>query len=222
MSNRDRSSFVDAPMSGGVPYAIGQAAVVRIPIPGQPGFCIELRPRGPVPAGGSTSTLFFQNITGKKHLRLDYGFNVKTKTIDYHWNQKSVAANFGIKDHTTVGRGGKIAYHAAKYFKYGGRVLGVFGVAVDIVSIVHADKPLRRATEVVAGWAGAWAGCKVVGAGGAAAGTLASPLGTAAGGIGGCIIGGIGGYWVASSVAGQVYDWTEGTVFTPLPETSQP
>ncbi len=78
---------------------------------------------------------------------------------------------------------------------------------------------MRRATEVVAGWAGAWAGCKVVGAGGALLGTAASPLGTAVGGIGGCIIGGIGGYHLASVAAADVYDWAEGTIFTPLPSS---
>ncbi len=50
----------EIPMSGGIPYAIGQASVVRIPIPGTDRLCIELRPRGHVPPGGSTSTLFFQ------------------------------------------------------------------------------------------------------------------------------------------------------------------
>jgi len=213
---------VEALWSGAVPFAIGQAAVVRIPIPGQNGLCIELRPRGYVPAGGSTSTLFFQDTTGKRHLRLDYGYNVKTKTIDYHWNQKGVAANFGILDHTPVGRVGAVAYRAAKYFRYGGRVLLVVGIAIDIVSIVRASNPLRRASQVVAGWAGAWAGCELVGSGGAAVGSLATPLGTAAGGVGGCIIGGIGGYWLGSKAGGEVYDWAEGTMFVPLPQTRRP
>src|SRR5687768_3219775 len=84
----------DVPLSGGIPYAVGQASVVRIPIPGTNGLCIELRPRGRVPAAGSSSTLFFQDATGARHLRLDYGYNVKTRTIDYHWNQKGTHANF--------------------------------------------------------------------------------------------------------------------------------
>lgn len=210
----------DVPLSGGIPYVVGQASAVRIP--GTNGLCIEFRPRGWVPQGGSTSTLFFQDPTGKRHLRLDYGYNVTTKTINYHWNQKSTHGTFGINDHAIVGRAGQWTYTAAKYFRYSGRVLIVVGVAIDVVSIVQASKPLRRATQVVAGWAGAWAGCKVVGAGGAAVGTLASPLGTAVGGVGGCIIGGLGGYWAASSAAGVVYDWGEDTFFTPLPVTSKP
>src|SRR6266851_361721 len=217
-----RSEIADAPMSGGIPYGLGQASIVRIPVPGTNGLCIELRPRGWVPSGGSTSTLFFQDATGKRHLRLDYGYNVKTKTIDYHWNQKGTYAEFGIADHTPVGQAGEVAYNAAKYFRYSGRVLVVVGVAIDVVSIVQASKPMRRASQVVAGWAAAWAGCEVVGGGGAALGTLASPLGTAIGGIGGCIIGGIGGYYGGSIFGGEVYDWAENTFFTPLPEVAGP
>jgi hypothetical protein len=101
-------------------------------------------------------------------------------------------------------------------------VLLVVGVAVDVVSIVQASKPMRRASQVVAGWAAAWAACEVVGAGGAAIGTLASPLGTAVGGIAGCIIGGVGGYYGGSFVAGEVYDWAEDTFFTPLDEVAGP
>jgi hypothetical protein len=212
----------DVPMSGGVLYAIGQASVVRIPVPGTNGLCIELSPKGWVPKSGSTSTLFFQDATGKRNLRLDYGYNVRTRTIDYHWNQKGTFAEFGIADHTPVGQAGEVAYNAAKYFRYAGRVLLVVGVAVDVVSIVQASKPMRRASQVVAGWAVAWAGCEAVGAGGAALGTLASPLGTAIGGIGGCIIGGIGGYYGGSTLGGDVYDWAENTFFTPLPEVAGP
>ena len=45
----------DAPLSGQVPFAIGQSSVLRIPIPGTNGLCIEFRARGKVPASGSTS-----------------------------------------------------------------------------------------------------------------------------------------------------------------------
>lgn len=214
------------PSSGMIPYAVGQASVVRIPIPNTNGLCIEFKPRFPGawrPKGGSTSTLFFQDMTGKRYLRLDYGFNENTKTINYHWNQKGTNANFGISGHTPVGEVEAFAYKAAKYFRWGGRVLMVVGIAIDVISIVQASKPLKRATEVVAGWAGAWAGCKVVGAGLGTVGTLIEPgLGTAIGGVGGCIIGGAGGYFVGSTIAGEVYDWAEDTFFTPLPEMSKP
>jgi hypothetical protein len=171
-----------------------------------------------VPQSGSTSTLFFQDPTGNRHLRLDYGYNVKTKTVDYHWNQKGTFAEFGIADHTPASAAGEAAYNAAKFFRYAGRVLVVVGVAIDVVSIVQASKPIRRASQVVTAWAASWAGCEAVGAGGAAIGTLASPLGTAVGGIAGCVIGGVGGYYGGSAVGGAVYDWAENTYFTPLPE----
>ncbi len=220
------SSYLPAgvvPSSGMIPYAVGQASVVRIPIPNTNGLCIEFKPRGWTPKGGSTSMLFFQDISGKKHLRLDYGFNKNTKTVNYHWNQKGTYDIFGKNNHTPVGSTETALGKAAKYFRWGGRVIMVVGVAIDVVSIVQASKPLKRATEVVAGWAGAWAGCKVVGAGLGAVGTLIEPGGgTAIGGVSGCIIGGIGGYFVGSTIAGEVYDWAEDTFFTPLPEVRKP
>ena len=47
----------------------------------------------------------------------------------------------------------------------------------------------------------------------------AAPYGIAAGGIGGCLIGGVAGYWAgekAAQAAFIVYDWADETVFTPL------
>lgn len=174
----------EVPESGQIPYAIGQSSAIRIPIPGTGGLWVELKPRGYIPPGGSTSTLFFQDSIGRRQLRLDYGPNPRTNTIDYHWNQQRVYAQFRISDHTAAGRSGAGAYQAAKYFKYAGRMLFVAGAAIDIVSIVRASNPLRRASEVVVGWAGAWVGCKLAGAGGAAAGTAAAPgIGTAIGGV---------------------------------------
>jgi hypothetical protein len=113
-----------------------------------------------------------------------------------------------------------MAYRAIKYFRHAGRVLGIAGIAIDAHSVVVASHPLRRATEVVAGWATAWVGCKAVGAGGAALGSLASPLGVAVGGLGGCVIGGIGGYCGGSMLAGRIYYWAEETIFFRLPETN--
>ena len=61
-----------------------------------------------------------------------------------------------------------------------------------------------------------------MGATGGLFGTSLTPIGTAVVGIGGCIIGGIGGYYGASELAGEVYDWSEDTFFTPLPEAPAP
>jgi hypothetical protein len=215
----------DAPLSGAVPYAAGPgvASVARIPVPGTDGLAIELSPRGYVPKGGSTSTIFIQDVTGKKHLRLDYGYNKNSGTVDYHWNQKGTNAQFGITDHTTVGTKGKIAYNAAKYLKWGGRVLLVVGLALDIWSIVKSSKPLRRTAQVAGGWAGAWAGCEVGGEVLAVGGSVIEPGGgTAVGGVLGCIGGGIGGYIFGSKVGGYVYDWAEDTFFSPLPAAESP
>lgn len=219
------------PMSGAIPVGAGLASVVRIPIPGSAGLAIELRPRGYKGAG--TSTLFFHDVTGKRHLRLDYGYNKSTKTIDYHWNQRGVSETFkiaqinsagfaekvGIKNHTPVGRAGEVLYKSARYFRYLGRFLVVAGGTMDAISIVKASNRLKRATEVTAAWAGAWVGCKVVGAGGAAGGTfVGGPIGTAVGGIGGCIVGGVGGYMAGEEAGRLVYEWAENTRFLPVEE----
>ncbi len=206
----------EAPVSGTVPVGAGQAAVARIPVPGTSGLHVELSPRSYVPQGGSTSTLFIQDASGKRHLRLDYGYNKNTGRVDYHWNQKGTNAQFGIENHAPAGKGGQALYKGAKYLKYGGRVLLVVGVVVDGYSIVVAKNRKRQVAKVVAGWTGAWAGCKIVEAMGAAGGSVEPGGGTAVGGIGG----GIGGYAGASWAAGELYDYVEETFFEPLPETA--
>jgi len=201
---------------------VGAASIVPIPVPGTNGLCIQLAHRGWVPRSGSTSTLFIQDALGKRNLRLDYGYNVKTGTINYHWNQKGTYQIFGIADHIPVGAFGTVVYKSARYFKYDGRVLAVVGVALDVYSVVQSDRPLRQATKVVSGWAGAWIGCKTVGAGGAWVGSAVTPgMGTAIGGVVGCLVGGFIGYESASRAAGRLYDWAEAK-FTPVPETVAP
>jgi len=220
ISNGDMVQAPDAPIDGSIPAALGIPSLVRIPVPGTNGLAIELTPRGWTPKGGSTSTLFIQDISGKRNLRLDYGYNVKSKTIDFHWNQKGTFNEFGIADHAAAGAGGKPLYNGAKYFRYGGRVLLVVGAAIDIYSIVSSSQPLRQATKVASGWVGAWAGCKAFGAGGAYIGTAVEPgLGTAIGGIIGCAVGGFIGYEGFSAGAARAYDWAEGTTFIPVPAT---
>ncbi|MGI8742117.1 MAG: hypothetical protein ACR2NN_06030 [Bryobacteraceae bacterium] len=211
----------DSGMSGSaVAVGVGTASVVRIPVPGSNGLYIELQPRNF--KGPSTSTLFIQDITGKKHLRLDYGPNKVTGRIDYHWNQKGTFAEFGIQGHTPVGRAGEALYKGAKYFKYGGRVLLVVGIAMDVYSIVVAKKRWRQVARVSAGWAAATAGCEVFGAWGAGVGSVEPGGGTAVGGLLGCAVGGIAGYAGASWAAGEVYDWVEETFFEPLPAVQGP
>jgi hypothetical protein len=133
---------------------MGLASVVRIPVPGTNGLAIELSPRGWTPQGGSTSRLFIQDVAGKRNLRLDYGYNVKTQAVDFHWNQKGTFNEFGIADHSPAGAAGEFVFKGAKYFRYGGRVLLVAAVAIDVYSIVVSSNPLRRSTQVVAGLGG--------------------------------------------------------------------
>ncbi len=211
------------PVSGTVPVGVGMASVARIPVPGSNGLFIELSPRGWVPKSGSTSTVFIQDAAGKRVLRLDYGYNKGTGTIDYHWNQKGTFSEFGIPDHAPAGSAGEALFKTARYFKYAGRALLVVGLAIDVYSIVVAKKRWRQVARVAAGWAGAWAGCELVGGGGAEGGTVAEPgLGTVIGGLGGCIVGGIAGYAGASWAAGKTYDWVEETFFEPVPEMPAP
>jgi hypothetical protein len=214
------------PVSGSVPIGIGAPgvpSVVRIPVPGPGNLFVELKPRGWVPQQGSTSTLFIQDASGGRRLRLDFGFNKATGKVDYHWNQKGTFEKFGVPNHTPAGKGGAGLYRSAKYLRWGGRVLLIAGAAVDAVSIVVAEKKWRQVARVAAGWTGAWAGCKLVGAGGAKVGTLVKPgLGTAVGGLGGCLVGSVAGYGGASWVAGETYDYIEETYFQELPETQGP
>ena len=199
---------------GAIPVGTGMPSVLRIPIPGSNGLAVELKPRGFVPKGGSTSTLFFQSIDGKRHLRLDYGYNIKSKTVDFHWNQKGTADLFKITDHTTVGAGGKALYKGAKYFRYGGRVLLVVGLVMDVASIVAARDKWKQTAMVGCGWAGAWAGAEGGGMAGAAVGfwagtevpVIGNAVGAAIGGFIGGIGGGIGGYIAGSKLAEYAYE----------------
>jgi hypothetical protein len=153
---------------------------------------------------------------------LDYGYNAKTNSVNYHWNQKGTHAQFGIADHTPTGKGGAKLYKGARYFRHLGRTLVVVGAAMDAYSIVVAKKQIRQVARVAAGWGGAWVGCKALGALGAAIGSVAPGGGTAIGGGAGCALGGIGGYLGGSWAAGEVYDYVEEAYFETLPETTVP
>jgi hypothetical protein len=208
---------VAAPWTGAVPSSMGLTSLVRIPLPGSKGLAIEFRPRNF--KGKSTSAIFIQEEAGRRMLRLDYGYNVKSKSVDYHWNQKGTFDTFKIADHTTVGRGGAALYRTALAFRHAGRVLLVLGVAVDTVSIVKADRPLRRATQVVSAWAAAWAGAESAGAAGALIGTAVEPGGgTAVLGVVFAVGGGIAGYWTGEKAGAEIYDWGSAN-FAPLPRT---
>lgn len=201
----------------------GVGSVVSIPVPGTRGLAIALRPLGYVPSSGSTSTLFIQDFTGKRHLRLDYGYNKAAGKINFHWNQKGTFQHFAIKDHTIVGHGARALHRGARYFKHGGRALMIVGLAVDGYEVVTSNRPFRQLAVVVAGWTGAWAGCKLVGATGAAAGTLVEPGGgTAVGGLVGCFIGGATGYWAGKKLLTESIDYADERIFHNVEEISAP
>lgn len=218
----ETKTVTDAPWQGAVPIAGGGvASVIRIPFPGKRGFAIQLTQRqfrGRAWQGRSTSSLFIQDQDGFHILRLDYGPNPSTKTIDYHWNQTSVFKDFGIADHTPAGRGAAAFYEGARAFRYLGRTLLVVGAVADLASIVVASNPLQRTAEVAGGWAGAWAGAEAGGVIGGVAASELPVLGTAAGGLVGAFIGGIAGYWGGERAGAFIYGWAADTTFTPLPE----
>jgi len=202
------------PISGAVPVAMGAGAVVRIPVPGTRGLAIELNPRGWKPKSGSTSSLFVQDLTGKRHLRLDFGFNKNSQVFEWHWNQKGTNAELGITNHTSVGQTEQVLGRVAKVYRVAGRALLVVGAATDLYSIVTSSQPLRRSVQVVSGWTAAAGGCKVVGAGGAYVGTAVAPgVGTAVGGFIGCTVGAFIGYVSAERAAGYLFDWAATAVF---------
>jgi hypothetical protein len=202
------------PVCGLLPVAGGTGSLLRVPVPGTRGLAIELSPRGWKPKGGSTSSLFIQDVSGKRHLRLDYGFNKNSQLFEWHWNQKGTNAEFGITNHTSVGAAEQALGQGAKIYRYVGRALLVAGAAIDVYSIVVSSQPLRRSIQAVSGWVGAAGGCKVLGGSGAYLGTAVAPgVGTAVGGFIGCAVGSFIGYLTAERTSGYLYDWTAGAQF---------
>jgi hypothetical protein len=229
--NQQQGPIAEGPMDGAVP-AIGVTSIIRIPFPGKGHLVLSLHP----PAGfkGSTSTVFVMEAGSKyKGLRLDYGFNKATKTVDYHWNIEGKIARStfpGITNHMPAGTVGKYLFQGAKAFRYVGRTFVVIGAVVDAVSIVEASNPLRRSSQVVSAWAGAWIGAEAGGEAGAFVGGLGGSVipgvGTAAGGIVvgfiGAVAGGWKGYQLGEKAGGAVYDWAANTNFNPLPKVPVP
>lgn len=221
-SEESRTPAETVPLNGALPVSGGLPAVIRIPVPGTAGLAVELKPRGYVPQSGSTSTIFVQDMTGKRHLRLDYGYNKVTSNIEWHWNQKGTHSDLGIKGHQVAGKGAAAAGRAARYFRAAGRLFVVAGAAIDTYTIVTASNPLRRTAQVVGAWGMAWGGCKIVGAAGGAGGVALAGWGAIPGALAGCAVGGFLGYWAGETVTGYAYDWAEGTIFTAATEVPAP
>ncbi len=226
----------EAPLTGSVVVApLGVASLVRIPVPGTvlpnlpKGLVLTVQP----PAGykGSTTSVFIRNPEdarfGRPGLRLDYGWNKATGRIDYHWNVEggaSARARFpNITNHMPAGPGGAALHWGARAFRIVGRVFVVTGAVLDGISIVVADRPWRRSLQVVSAWAAAAVGATQFGRVGVAIGTAIEPgAGTAIGGVVFAVAGGFIGYISAEATAGYLYDFAEGTVFSPMEEVPAP
>jgi hypothetical protein len=121
----------------------------------------------------------------------------------------------GINNHMPAGRTGAILYESARAFRIAGRIFIVGGAVLDGVSILMADRPLRRSVQVVAAWEATAVLAARLGRLGAAAGSFVEHgPGTAIGGGIGALAGGTIGYLTAERVAGAVYDWAADTKFT--------
>lgn len=168
--------------------------------------------------GKSTSVIqLYDAVNSSKGIRLDYGYNVVTKDVNWHWNQKGTFANFGIADHSLAGGTMSAVGNASKVVKGVGRVALPVAVASDAYSIYESDNRPREVTRVAGGWAGAYAmgqaGAMAGAAGGATIGSAIPVVGTAAGAAAGGLVGGIGGgvagYFGGSAVAQKIYDYID-------------
>lgn len=233
-------------------FVVGMAipTVTHIPVPGSPGLTVGLWTRDPhwrnpnaiddfrrllhelgitrdpPNIRGSTSTLFMQSANGKKVLRLDWG-KLPDGSVSYHWNRTKIPITITgpIANHQPASQAFQNTSRAMRVFRHAGRGLLVVGVAMDAYSIYTATDRPRQVTRVIGGWAGASAGCRIVGRGGVAAGAaLGAPAagvgagpGAIIGGIGGCLVGGFAGYWIGSEIGDAGYEWAHDTFFSPVP-----
>lgn len=162
-------------------------------------------PRGArLPPGGSSSVVFATLPNQpNKGIRLDYGYNKGTSSVNWHWNQKGSASNFLVTNHSTSGA--KLSGWALKSTKYAGRLLLVGGVIQSGSAIYSSEEPLQEAAHQASGWAGSFVG----GAAGAQAGAaLGAAIGAPFMGIGavpGAVVGGFVG-----GVAGGAAGWEGG------------
>src|SRR5262245_3231528 len=97
----------DAPITGSIPVAIGAASVVRIPVPGTNGLAIELTPRGWTPKGGSTSTLFIQDIVGKRQLASTMDTTLRPRLLIFNGIRKGHLTSSGFLNNPRWGKEGK-------------------------------------------------------------------------------------------------------------------
>jgi len=194
------------PVSGKIPFAVGQTSAVRIPVPGTRGLCLELSARGRVPGCGSASTLFVRHPAGHLQSRLDFAYNRRSRTIDFQWSQNAALPSFVSGGQAQPIVPWLVPHSPRKCYRYAGRALLVGGVVADTVSIVQASTPLRSASGTVREWCARWLGPSST--------PGCTPLASALD----CVIAALSGLTTPAELALQVYDWAESTLFTPLDE----
>jgi hypothetical protein len=118
---------------------VAAARVVRIPVPGTPGMFIQIAPRG----GAPQARALFLQTAGDHNLRLNYEYQVKTQSVDYHWEAGKEATLSGFTD----------LKRATKYFIHAGVMMVASGSVADIHSIVVA-RYRRQESRISAGWLG--------------------------------------------------------------------
>jgi hypothetical protein len=123
----------------------------------------------------------------------------------------TAAENAGVKAEPALTEAAELMAQRLKWvgrvkavFRYGGRVLIVVAVAVDVYKIYRAQDRWKATIETVGGWAGAAAFSGIF-AEAAAPANGTGPWGWAAYGVGVLISGGIG-YWVGSESTKMVYE----------------
>lgn len=132
----------------------------------------------------------------------------------YHYNQKGMAKIFGNGlDHAALPPSRLAAARGIRYLKIGGKVFLVVGIVVDGALLINSigesidqgtPRPvIAQAVRTIGGWAGAWAGAKLLCVGGGTA-TIETGPGAVLGCIAGGVVGGFAGYFAADWIADMI------------------
>lgn len=172
-------------------------------------FSVSLRANNPRP--NSSSSIFWQNVSGKKHGRLDrhvvtlkggiqpYG-NVPRTHLNY-----TSGTGFFKYDHGLSPRGGTYLHYSAIFIRRSGGAMMALGAVTDAYSLATSSNKASEASRIAGGWAGAYYGAQYLGTQLAAYGASYGPYGIMAGGLAGSIGGGALGYWGGSLMGSLSY-----------------
>lgn len=169
---------------------------------GKRDFIASLRPPAgaKLPKGGTTSVFQITAADNpNKGIRVDYGYNKTTKSVNWHWNQEGAHANFRITDHHT-GIGAARLGTAVDVIRRTGPYLAIVGVAISVKDIYSSPTPDYEAARQATGWAGALAGSGVGAKGGAAVGASIGGLFGGVGAAPGVVVGGFVGGLIGGGV----------------------